>query len=229
DRPQVRLLVHLRRRSARPGQGECPPLPEGQSRARGGDREQDQGQTRHWCSARGGRGRPGRSSRLLILLAAPTGVAAPRLMPSAPHRWVCATALRQGAAGRNAAVTRGSQGEEMSRTRSGRFDPDEPPATGAAGQDKGPDPDSVARAIALRKLGAAPQSRAQLAEAMASKNVPEEIAENVLDRFEDVNLIDDAAYAEMLVRTRHNERGLARRALAHELWRKGVDAETAEA
>jgi len=117
----------------------------------------------------------------------------------------------------------------MSRTRSGRFDPDEPPATGAASQDKEPDPESVARAIALRKLGAAPQSRAQLAEAMARKNVPEEIAEKVLDRFEDVNLIDDAAYAEMLVRTRHNERGLARRALAHELRRKGVDAETAEA
>src|SRR5699024_2109379 len=82
---------------------------------------------------------------------------------------------------------------------------------------------------ALRKLGAAPQSRAQLAEAMARKNVPEEIAEKVLDRFEDVNLIDDAAYAEMLVRTRHNERGLARRALAQRLGRKVVDAETAAA
>src|SRR5690625_1853521 len=115
----------------------------------------------------------------------------------------------------------------MSRTRSGRFDPDEPPATGTASQDNEPDPESVARAIALRKLGAAPQTRAQLAEAMARKNVPEEIAEKVLDRFEDVNLIDDAAYAEMLVRSRHNERGLARRALSHELRRKGIDPEVA--
>ena len=32
----------------------------------------------------------------------------------------------------------------------------------------------------------------------------------------------------MLVRTRHQERGLARRALAHELRRKGVDPEVAE-
>src|SRR5690625_3057214 len=117
----------------------------------------------------------------------------------------------------------------MSRTRSGRFDPDEPPATGSASQDKEPDPESVARAIALRKLGAAPQSRAQLAEAMARKNVPEEIAEKGLDRFEDVNPIDDAANAEMHGRSQSNERGLARRTLAHELWRKGVDAETAEA
>lgn len=117
----------------------------------------------------------------------------------------------------------------MSRTPSGRFGPDEPPSTGPAGQDSEPDPESVARAIALRKLGAAPQSRAQLAEAMARKNVPAEIAEKVLDRFEDVDLIDDAAYAQMLVRSKHRERGLARRALAHELWRKGVDAETAAA
>ncbi len=32
----------------------------------------------------------------------------------------------------------------------------------------------------------------------------------------------------MLVRTRHQERGLARRALAHELRRKGIDPEVAE-
>lgn len=32
----------------------------------------------------------------------------------------------------------------------------------------------------------------------------------------------------MLVRTRHSERGLARRALAHELRRKGVEPEVAE-
>lgn len=85
----------------------------------------------------------------------------------------------------------------------------------------------MARAIALRMLTGAPRSRAQIAERMAQRNVPEEIAAKVLDRFTEVGLIDDAAYAEMLVRTRHNERGLAGRALAQELHRKGVDAETA--
>ena len=78
-------------------------------------------------------------------------------------------------------------------------------------------------------LTGAPRSRAQLAEKMASRNVPDEVATKVLDRFTEVGLIDDAAYAEMLVRTRHNERGLARRALAQELRRKGVDTETANA
>lgn len=105
----------------------------------------------------------------------------------------------------------------------------EPPTTGAAAEDAEPDQEGVARAIALRMLTGAPRSRAQLAQKMASKNVPDEVATKVLDRFTEVGLIDDAAYAEMLVRTRHTEKGLARRALAQELRRKGVDAETAEA
>ncbi|WP_366518065.1 regulatory protein RecX [uncultured Georgenia sp.] len=80
----------------------------------------------------------------------------------------------------------------------------------------------------MRQLAAAPRSRAQLAEKLAARNVPDDLAERLLDRFEEVGLVDDAAYAEMLVRTRHQERGLARRALAHELRRKGVDPEVAE-
>ncbi|WP_200837647.1 regulatory protein RecX [Ruania rhizosphaerae] len=104
----------------------------------------------------------------------------------------------------------------------------EPPDQGAAAQDAEPDPEGVARTIALRKLNAAPQSRAQLAEAMAAKDVPDEVAEKVLDRFTEVGLVDDAAYAEMFVRSRHGDRGLARRALAQELERKGIDRETAQ-
>ena len=46
---------------------------------------------------------------------------------------------------------------------------------------------------------------------------------------EEVGLVDDAAYAGMLVRSQQAGRGLARRALAHELRRKGVDDETAQA
>lgn len=105
----------------------------------------------------------------------------------------------------------------------------EPTATGAAAQDREPDAEEVARTIALRKLTAAPQSRATLEAALAAKNVPAETAARVLDRFTEVGLVDDAAYAEMLVRTRHAERGLARRALAEELRRKGIDRDTAAA
>ncbi|UNX55942.1 recombination regulator RecX [Georgenia sp. TF02-10] len=104
----------------------------------------------------------------------------------------------------------------------------EPPADGAAAHDAEPDAEQVARTIALRQLTAAPRSRAQLAEAMARRDVPADVATRVLDRFTEVGLVDDAAYAEMLVRTRHAERGLARRALAEELRRRGIDPEVAE-
>jgi regulatory protein len=104
----------------------------------------------------------------------------------------------------------------------------EPPEDGPAAQDAEPDHESVARSVALRLLTGAPKSRHQLAEAMAKRDVPEEVADRVLDRFTEVGLVDDAAYAEILVRSRHTERGLSRRALAQELRRRGVDDETAQ-
>jgi regulatory protein len=114
------------------------------------------------------------------------------------------------------------------RRRSGRRrDELEPPSTGAAAEDTEPDSEEVARTIALRQLTAAPRSRAQLEEAMAKRDVPADVAARVLDRFTEVGLVDDTAYAEMLVRTRHAERGLARRALAQELRRKGIEPEVA--
>lgn len=54
--------------------------------------------------------------------------------------------------------------------------------------------------------------------------MPEDAAEEVLARFEDVGLIDDAAFAAAWVDSRHHSRGLARRALARELRTKGVDS-----
>ncbi len=46
----------------------------------------------------------------------------------------------------------------------------------------------------------------------------------MLSRFEEVGLIDDAAFADAWVESRHHGRGLARRALARELRTKGVDS-----
>ena len=114
------------------------------------------------------------------------------------------------------------------RRSTGRRDAPEPPPTGAAAEDAEPPTEEVARTIALRQLTAAPRSRAQLEAALAKKDVPADVAARVLDRFTEVGLIDDVAYAEMLVRTRHAERGLARRALAAELRRKGLGPEVAE-
>ncbi|MHC6220262.1 regulatory protein RecX [Arthrobacter sp. MMS24-S77] len=86
----------------------------------------------------------------------------------------------------------------------------------------------MARAIVLRQLTNSPKSRLQLARKLAERNVPETVAESVLDRFEEVRLIDDAEFAEMWVRSRAQSRKLARGALRRELADKGIDAETAE-
>jgi len=89
------------------------------------------------------------------------------------------------------------------------------------------DPESVARSIVLRQLTAGPRSRAQLADALARRGVPDDVAGPVLDRFQEVDLVDDEEFARQWVQTRHLGRGLARRALSHELRRRGIDEETA--
>ena len=85
----------------------------------------------------------------------------------------------------------------------------------------------MARGLVLRRLTAAPRSRAQLEADLAARDVPEDVAQRVLDRFTEVGLVDDAAFAEAWVRTRHAGRGLSRRALGQELRQKGIDDETA--
>ena len=104
---------------------------------------------------------------------------------------------------------------------------DREPDDNAAAASAESDPYEVARAIALRQLTLGPRSRAQLAQALATRNVPDEVAQVVLDRYEEIGLINDAEYARILVRTRHSDRGLARRALRHELSKKGVGEEDA--
>jgi regulatory protein len=80
----------------------------------------------------------------------------------------------------------------------------------------------VARLILLRRLTAAPASRADLAALLHRRGVPEEAAAEALDRFEEVGLIDDAAFAEAWVQTRHTGRGLSSRVLIRELQAKGI-------
>ncbi len=81
-----------------------------------------------------------------------------------------------------------------------------------------------ARAICLRLLTGSPRTRGQLAEALRKRDIPEDAAVAVLDRFEEAGLIDDAAFADAWVESRHHGRGLARRALARELRTRGVDS-----
>ena len=84
------------------------------------------------------------------------------------------------------------------------------------------DPESVARKILLDQLTGRARTRHELAAKLAAKGVPDEIAGRLLDRFTEVGLIDDAAFARLWVESRQSGKGLARRALAAELRRKGV-------
>jgi regulatory protein len=94
-------------------------------------------------------------------------------------------------------------------------------------EDEMGDPEAVARGVCLRALTGAPKTRQQLADLLAQKGVPDEAAETVLDRFTEVGLIDDAAFARAWVTSRQAGRGLARRALSAELRAKGVEPEVA--
>jgi regulatory protein len=109
----------------------------------------------------------------------------------------------------------------MARRRGARNEPE------GVDRDLGPpaDPTSVARTILLAKLTGQARSRDELARALDAKNVPVDAANTVLDRFTEVGLIDDQAFAQAWVESRQSTRGLSRRALAVELRRKGIAEE----
>lgn len=107
----------------------------------------------------------------------------------------------------------------------GRPAPPPPEDEAALGPDA--DAEEVARKILLDQLTGQARSRADLATKLARRGVPDEVAERLLTRFEEVGLVDDAAFARSWVQSRQAGKGLARRALAQELRRKGIDDEVA--
>jgi regulatory protein len=115
-----------------------------------------------------------------------------------------------------------------------RAEADEPGGRPRGRRGRGPqeldpdaDPVAVAREVCLRLLTDRARTRQELAQALRRKGVPDDAAHTVLERFDEVGLIDDAAFAGQWVRSRHTHRGLARRAIAVELRRKGVSDEAA--
>lgn len=87
-----------------------------------------------------------------------------------------------------------------------------------------------AREIALRLLSHSPRSTGQLRDALLSREVPQTVADEVVQRYVEVGLVDDAALAGSIARTRHQERGKARRVIEQELRRKGfADEDVAQA
>ena len=81
-----------------------------------------------------------------------------------------------------------------------------------------------ARNVLLHQLARSAKSTSQLRKILEQREIPSEIAEKVLERFTEVGLIDDAAYAETIVNSRRNYKGLAKSAIKRELNEKGVPA-----
>ena len=113
-----------------------------------------------------------------------------------------------------------------------RAAPATPPPEDKAARGPDADPEAVARKILLDQLTGQARSRKELADKLTAKNVPDDIATQLLDRFEEVGLIDDEAFARAWIASRGSAgsgagRRLAKRALAQELHRKGIDNEVA--
>lgn len=83
----------------------------------------------------------------------------------------------------------------------------------------------LARKIVLRRLDVAPRTRGELSESLVAQQIPDQVITEVLDRFEEVGLIDDGLFARMWAQSRHTHKGQSRYVIRQELRRKGIDDE----
>lgn len=85
-----------------------------------------------------------------------------------------------------------------------------------------------AKNVLLFQLSRSMKTRYQLANILKKREIPEEIANAVLDRFTEAQLIDDAAFARAFVNSRIAISGKSKSVIARELKQKGVNAEDAQ-
>lgn len=85
-----------------------------------------------------------------------------------------------------------------------------------------------ARRIALRLLETRSRSEAELRDRLEAKAVPPELIDEVMTRFKEVGLIDDAAFARALVQTRGEVNRHGRSRIRRELRQRGVDEAAVE-
>lgn len=97
------------------------------------------------------------------------------------------------------------------------------PAEAATDGDTEPDAHAVARQIVLKRLAAAPRSRAELETTLRKRGCEPRVSDAVLTAFEEVGLIDDREFARTLAGSLRERKGLAASGLARELTKRGVD------
>jgi len=86
-------------------------------------------------------------------------------------------------------------------------------------------PEEFARDYCLRILERRMHSRRELEVKIRRKGIDPEIAAPILDRFTEVGLVDDEAFARAFVASRQRRRPRGRRVLEGELAARGVDRE----
>ena len=185
---------------------------------------------------------PGDRADVIAQLAARMAMPQPQWHPPADHTGAESADRAQAArpsdrapagdepGGAFAAARGGRRGDDRGRGSSRRrARPGSASAAPGHPEDDPGDPAVLAKAICLRLLAISARPRAGLAQALARKGIPDDVAETVLDRLTRVGLIDDEAYAAAFVRTKHRDRALGRAGLGQELRRKGVDPELVSA
>jgi len=80
----------------------------------------------------------------------------------------------------------------------------------------------------LNQLNFMPRSRKELEITLAKRKIDPDVANEVLDRFVEINVINDADFAELLVRSRCNTKKVSRSIMRQQLRQKGVDQEIIE-
>lgn len=105
--------------------------------------------------------------------------------------------------------------------------PAEPGGPGARGP-RGGGTVEQAKEACLRLLAVRARSRAELADRLAEKGFRPEVTDAALVRLAEVGLVDDAAFAEQWVHSRHTYSGRGRATLRRELRDKGIAPALAE-
>jgi regulatory protein len=77
--------------------------------------------------------------------------------------------------------------------------------------------------VLLYQLGRSAKSKDQCRKILAKRGIDSEIAERILDRFEEAQIIDDVTFARLFTSSRIKTKGLAKSAIARELREKGID------
>lgn len=80
----------------------------------------------------------------------------------------------------------------------------------------------MARRIALKQLESRARTAEELRRALTKRNTPEDVIEEIVDRFRDVGLVDDAAFARALMNTRVEVQRRGGLRIRQELRQKGV-------